>query len=406
MNVLRELGRAIADEQDRRSNDVDRARIGERLRVSSFALAPRRSVARRVVGGSTVAAAAAAVFYLVARGAPRPLEYRVEGASRPGRESTWISAAEDAVPLGFSDGSRVVLGHGARARVTHLEKTGAELAVEQGPVGLAIVPRKGNRWRVDLGPFVVEVTGTRFDVDWNPLTERFRLVMHEGTVTVSGCAIGSRSFAAGETLEVSCRDRKFHVDSSGRGEEAESAPKVAQEPAEPVAPPHMDPKVEAEPTAPPSMASKWRALAESGRYREALAAAEAAGFEGECQRASSADLLSLAGAARLAGDAPRARQAYSLLRKRFASEPVAAVAAFNLARVAFDLASDYAGAARWFRTYLREQPSGSLAPEAHGRLLEALQRSGDTAGARAAANEYLTRYPTGPHAEFAKRLAR
>jgi TolA-binding protein len=154
------------------------------------------------------------------------------------------------------------------------------------------------------------------------------------------------------------------------------------------------------------MASKWRALAEAGRYREALAAAEAVGFEGECQRASSADLLSLAGAARLTGDAAHARQAYSLLRKRYASEPVAAVAAFNLARVAFDLASDYAGAARWFRTYLREQPSGSLAPEAHGRLLEALQRSGDTAGARAAANEYLTRYPAGPHAEFAKRLAR
>src|SRR5262249_61739650 len=95
--------------------------------------------------------------------------------------------------------------------------------------------------------------------------------------------------------------------------------------------------------------TKWRALAEAGRYREALAAAEAAGFEMECQRASSADLLSLAGAARLAGDAPRARQAYLLLRKRFASDPVAAVAAFNLARIAFDSMSDYRAAARWFR---------------------------------------------------------
>jgi outer membrane protein assembly factor BamD (BamD/ComL family) len=55
---------------------------------------------------------------------------------------------------------------------------------------------------------------------------------------------------------------------------------------------------------------------------------------------------------------------------------------------------------------LREQPSGSLAPEAHGRLLEALQRSGDSAAARSAASDYLARYPAGPHAEFAKRLLR
>jgi outer membrane protein assembly factor BamD (BamD/ComL family) len=39
-------------------------------------------------------------------------------------------------------------------------------------------------------------------------------------------------------------------------------------------------------------------------------------------------------------------------------------------------------------------------------MLEALQRSGDTAAARTMANDYLSRYPTGPHAEFAKRLAR
>jgi TolA-binding protein len=401
MNVLRELGRAIADEQDRRADDVDRSRIASRLRSSSFMLARRSGATRWAAGTAAVAAAAAAAFFLVAKDTPRPLEYRVEGATRPGRESTWISAADDPLPIGFSDGSRVVLGHGARARVTRLEKTGAELAVEQGPVGLAIVPRKGNHWRVDLGPFVVEVTGTRFDVDWNPTTEKFKLVMHEGSVLVTGCTIGSRAFAAGEIVEVSCHDGNFRVDASGRSDEANVESEkgaIAEEPSGPSAPPSRAPESKAD--------TKWRTLAEAGRYREALAAAEAAGFETECQRASASDLLSLAGAARLSGEAPRARQAYSILRKRFASEPVAAVAAFNLARVAFDLTSDYRAAARWFRTYLREQPSGSLAPEAHGRLLEALQRAGDAAEARSAANDYLARYPTGPHAEFAKRLAR
>ncbi len=403
MSVLRELGREIAEEQDRRSGNVDRARTAGRFFGSSVAIVRRRDRRRWIVAGAMAAAAAVLVFFLVRRGSPRSLEFRVEGVAQPGRESSWISAEHDPLPIGFSDGSRVVLGQGARARVTRLEATGAELAVEQGPVGVAIVPREGNRWRIDLGPFVVEVTGTRFDVDWNPLTERFQLTMHEGKVVVTGCAIGSRTFATGEVLDVSCRERQFHIHSAARGDESPAAAPLVTRPDDGASSPD---EAISGPKPKSSSSSKWRVLAEAGHYREALAAADAAGFEVECQRASAPDLLSLAGAARLAGDASKARRAYSLLRKRFPSDPVAAVAAFNLGRVAFDLMSDYPAAANWFRTYLREQPSGSLAPEAHGRLLEALQRSGDSAAARSAANDYLARYPTGSHAEFAKRLTR
>jgi TolA-binding protein len=398
MSVLRELGREIAEEQDRRSPGIDRARIAERL-VHSSASVGRRPW-RWIAASAMAAVVAALVFVSLRKAAPRSLEFRVEGVAQPGRESSWVSAADDPVPIGFSDGSRVVLRQGARARVTRLEATGAELAVEQGPVDVAIVPREGNRWRIDLGPFLVEVTGTRFAVDWNPSSEQFRLQMHEGKVTVTGCAIGSRSFTAGDMLEVSCRDRQFHLRSLAQANEPVQEP----EPKPVAANPPVEPS--GEPRSTSSANPRWKALVEAGRYREALAAADAAGFDAECQRASAPDLLSLAGAARLAGDAPKARRAYSLLRKRFPADPVAAVAAFNLARVAFDLASDYPAAANWFRTYLREQPSGSLAPEAHGRLVEALQRSGDSAAARSAASDYLAKYPTGPHAEFAKRLLR
>jgi hypothetical protein len=422
MNELFELGRDIAEKQDLRASEIDVERVAERLRASSRTVSSRRAlrawmagpVGRWVAVGAAVAAAAAVA--LVLRGELRSLEYHVEGAPQAGRESSWISASVEPLPIGFSDGSRVVLGQGARARVTRLEKTGAEVTVEQGPVGVAIVPRKNNRWRIDLGPFVVEVTGTRFDVDWNPLTERFKLTMHEGKVKVTGCAIGSRAFEAGDKLEVSCREQKFHVTSPAHGETGsriDDADLATQEPLpepEEKTPPIVGPgDAKADALGEPrsgSPSSKWRALAEAGRYREALLAAEAAGFDGECHRASASDLLALAGAARLAGDATRAAQAYELLRKRFSSDPSAAVAAFNLARVAFDLSSDYPSAVRWFRTYLREQPNGWLAREAQGRLLEALQRSGDAAGARREAADYLARYPAGPHAEFAKRLAR
>jgi hypothetical protein len=151
-------------------------------------------------------------------------------------------------------------------------------------------------------------------------------------------------------------------------------------------------------------ASSWRALASDGRYAEALATAESLGFETECVRASAADLLTLGGVARLAHSPLRANHAYLALRRRFKNDPRAPLAAFNLARVAFDQVGDYAGAARWFQTYLREQPSGPLAEEASGRLMEALQRGDDAEGARRIAERYIVQYPDGSHADFAKRL--
>ena len=42
--------------------------------------------------------------------------------------------------------------------------------------------------------------------------------------------------------------------------------------------------------------------------------------------------------------------------------------------------------------------------EPSGRLIEASQREGDAAGARAAAERYLRDYPSGPHAKLASRL--
>jgi TolA-binding protein len=115
--------------------------------------------------------------------------------------------------------------------------------------------------------------------------------------------------------------------------------------------------------------------------------------------------VQLADAARLAGNVGRATAALETLRRRFAGSPQAAHAAFTLGRIAFDRRRAYGDAARWFSTYLREAPGGPLAREAAGRRMEALARSSDPAGARAAAQQYLERYPAGPHADVARRLA-
>jgi TolA-binding protein len=139
-------------------------------------------------------------------------------------------------------------------------------------------------------------------------------------------------------------------------------------------------------------------------YPEAFAAAEAEGFEAECQRARASELTLLGDAARHAGKRDKAVQAFLLLRRRFAGTSEAALAAFALGRLEFDANGAYPRAAQWFRTYLAEQRGGALAREALGRLIESLHRAGDQTAARELSVTYLRDYPAGPHAELASRL--
>jgi outer membrane protein assembly factor BamD (BamD/ComL family) len=152
----------------------------------------------------------------------------------------------------------------------------------------------------------------------------------------------------------------------------------------------------------PRVRASWRSFARDARYKEALAAAEAEGFDALCASASAGDLQALADAARLGGGPARATQALSALRGRFPGSPESASAAFLLGRMAEDRRGDYAGAIAWFERYLAEAPRGELAEDARGRIVEAADKMGDLAAARDAAELYLMLYPTGAHAAYAK----
>ena len=151
--------------------------------------------------------------------------------------------------------------------------------------------------------------------------------------------------------------------------------------------------------------SAWLALMQAGRLKDAYLAAEAEGFEVLCDTAEATDLLALADGARFAGRSDRARVALFRVRARFAATPPSALAAFRLGTIAQDQEHAYGQAAHWLRTCMQEQPAGTFAREAHGRLIEVERQLGNLNEARRLAQQYLQRWPDGPHAPLARSLA-
>ena len=426
--ALSRLGRRLDEEQEallqRRARDPY-----ERERFIAAALALRGAPSKRLVtrarGAAAVAMIAAALLLLLLLGR-RPLTFRVgpDEAASAGVPGAWIATPPDrATPIRFSDGTRLSIQPQSRVRVASVDSSGGRLVLENGVVRAAVIHRPGARWLVDSGPFEVLVTGTRFDVQWNPAVEELVVKLDEGSVAVSGPVIGDRfAVKAGQTLRVRRREEQFELvrdigsptlplpppgeSSSDRalgGGESTAPP--SDTPPAPSAIPALSASPAPQSPAPRAPRQSWRELSAAGKFKDAIEAADREGFPRICAEGSAADLRALADAARLSGDIARSQLALTTLRRRFPGDDQAAESAFLLGVIAFDTRGAHVEAARWFTTYLSERPRGRLAREAAGRLLEAEERSGNRAAAREAARRYLRDYPGGPHAEMAKATA-
>ncbi len=390
---LEALGRKVAlSQHDGGATEAERAFLRERLLIAVRA-ERRRRIAFRAFGGLLLGAAAAVAFFLFRHAASRDLDFSVDGA--PGRVGDFLPSPDDrAIELRFTEGTSAVFAPRTRGRVTAVSPYGADVVIEAGRAKMSVVPRAHNRWLVHAGPFVVHVTGTKFDVAWDPVKDKFVLDLYEGKVTVSGCVFGEgNAIAAGERVEAGCGLAEYRVsqlapESGGRTEKPEAPDPSATSSA---------------PNAPDRARADWLSMARAGRYGEAFRAAEADGLDDLTAKSSASNLLLLGDAARLSGHPGPARSIYLALRSRFPGGASAASAAFYLGRLDLDGKQD-PSAKKWLLAYLDEAPAGPLAAAALGRLLEIQIASHDRRSAVALAKQYLDRYPSGPHSAAAEQV--
>jgi len=411
MNRCVETMRAIAQLQD---NWADACGISSTVRERFVATKPAISRHYRVqrivwVSAACGALGIAASVMLLWHQRDSALTFAIGNAGETAALGEWVRAPEaEALPLAFSDGTQILLRQSSQARVTETSAHGAHLVLERGSLVAEVAHKKLARWELQAGPFSVLVRGTHFNLDWSPESSTFNLELIEGLVDVVGPGLaGSRAVKTGQRLRV------VAASSGWRLESTELVQGAAPIDVQPVASVASSTATQESPSSSASSANTkesgpakpgWQELAAAGDYAESLAAARKLGLQRICSTGSVDDLTKLAQVARARGDAEIARTVLRSVRERFEGSAEAAMATFDLGRLAFDTTGRFLEAVHWFKDYLREFPHGKLAREAMGRLMEALERGGDHSGAREVANDYLLKYPTGPHVGLAHRL--
>ncbi|HET6279575.1 MAG TPA: FecR domain-containing protein [Polyangia bacterium] len=389
-NPLNRLGAAVRADQARELADQSELRRLEAQAEGLTARRHHRSRRRWIPAFAALAVGLTAIMLVVAW--PRTLSFKADGVDI-GPGTKLAASTERALPLRFSDGSVVTLAPGSHGEVVAVSARGASVHLDSGRLEAAVVHAQRTRWVVGVGPYGVQVTGTRFSASWDAVGQKLAVALTEGSVIVQGPLLG----AAGLPL------RRGQVLSVDVGKQ-----RVSLAPVEELPPPNIAPPASAlAPVPEPPAAvepSEWKRWALASHPKRAYAAAARVGFNDLCRMLPAPDLLLLADAARFAGEPGSARQVFQALRARFPTDTRAGDAVFGLGILARDAGGQPRVAVRRFEEYLSRWPAGALAREARGRLIEAWEKAGRHGEARRAAARYLAEHPDGPHAAFARRL--
>ncbi|MCA9646333.1 MAG: FecR domain-containing protein, partial [Myxococcales bacterium] len=300
MTALRRLGEEVARQQDTQgagrpelaNADLERARE----KFLKETQAPTRRTPRVVLLAAAAFTLGALFFFL--RTPEKQLSCEIVSAGRACQVGEWLQASSQ-TPLRFSEGTTVLLEPGAQAQLKAMNQHGADVTLQDGKAVVSVSHLTGAHWSFAAGPFEVEVTGTRFDLEWHDAEQRFLLVMQDGSVLVTGPTLGDgRTVVAGQRLE---------IDLDGNAELAPQDSAALNRTEPPPTRVEQTADVDAGPTgsaAPSASSAKpggpklapdaganltWQALARQGEYKLAVQTAERDGIDGVLGSASGGD---------------------------------------------------------------------------------------------------------------------
>jgi hypothetical protein len=400
----------LSDEATRHFWPADESGL-RRLEAGVRPRARLRWQAMTAMGFAALLLLAAPAAWFAVR-SPGPLTFEVINGT--------VGAAGEILPgegtrIRFSDGSEIALDRDARAQVSEVTRFGARIALSNGRAHTFFVHKPGARWQVAAGPYVVQVTGTIFDVQWASESEAFDVWLDMGSVRVSGPLIGDGiAMIHGQHLRTRVKDNKILLDDQ-RADALEPPPLPAA-PAEPAVEPSAAPSghgpaagAEAAAEAPahiparvshPPVAKSWSRRMARGDFEAVVEAAERRGIDSVLARGSRTELSALADAACYTRRTRLAGRALNAERDRFPETAEGREAAFFLGNLAED-GGDRSGAVSWYSRYLREDAAGTYAAQALGRKMLIESRRGSSA-AGIDAEEYLHRFPSGSYADAAR----
>jgi transmembrane sensor len=313
---------------------------------------------------------------------------RVASSAAVGGDATGGAAPSPVTT--FSDGSIAEMSSGeSRLRIDQ-ETPRRVVTTLTGAARFKVVHNPERTFEVHAGDVRVRVLGTTFSVEQLPFGQTQVLVEH-GRVEVG--------WLGGSTLL-----------ESGHGGAFPPSPTADLEPEEPnAAPPSSDPSASsATPTAravaPRQSPGRedWRDHARAGDYARAYQELHARG--GESVRDEAGDLMLAADVARLSAHPQDAVRPLRAVCDRHPNDRSAPVAAFTLGRVLVDDLGRPAEAAAAFRKAYALWPGGPLAEDALAREAFAWDGAGRSKEARAAAQDYLGRYPEGRQAAAMRQI--
>jgi ferric-dicitrate binding protein FerR (iron transport regulator) len=307
--------------------------------------------------------------------APSPLRFNLDGRE-PASEYV---ASEDVRPrqMAFSDGSTLVLHASGRLRVTVAHSHGATLLLERGRLDVSIRHHPSTRWRLEVGPYVVEVTGTRFDVTWDPDAGDFGVDLLEGAVHISGPGISTPI-----PLQIGQQFRANQAGNYAVQRQPQTAPASPPTMTEPTARPSATakatrvasaagPERAGSPSGHDKPACDWTGLVSSGQFEATVSEAQRLGIETTLAECPTRSLFALADAARYLGKFDLSKSALVAIRKRAPDDR--SKAAFFLGRLA-EASGNLELALGWYSQAMEGKADPQFAEEANAGTARVTKR--------------------------------